>query len=132
MKVNRSKLPDPKHFPAVDQVWMIPWDEGEGDEAVKIWAVTGGHVAYEVLVVEESGEPDSCGVAWAARHWSKPPPKKPEWLNSMWVNVYSEPPNTWTHPTAQLADTDAGDRRIGRICIGTGEWVPCAGRKVLS
>lgn len=51
--MNKNRLPDPKHFPAVDQVWMTkPCEEEEDDEdisEVKIWAVTGGRVAYEVL-----------------------------------------------------------------------------------
>lgn len=59
-----------------------------------------------------------------------PVPPKPEWLNDRWMNVY--PDCVLYSGTATNSDDAASVNRIGRVNLGTGEWVPCDGKQVLA
>ena len=84
-----------------------------------------------VAVRHANGEVSSWSIEGALRDWWLPKPAKPEWLESHWVNVYPRNAIHYLDNTA-MVDSGAADDRIGRVCIGTGEWVPCKGTEVLA
>lgn len=61
---------------------------------------------------------------------------RPEWLQGLWVNVYS---GTWvktgwgTEPRP-VADCDqaAGRDRVGRVHLWDGQFVPCNGAQIIT
>ena len=79
-----------------------------------------------VAVRDRTGEVDAWPV-YTVLGWSLPKPTKPEWLNTAWLNVGDEQRDC----SPEDADKWAPTNRIGRVCLGTGEWVPCKGKEVL-
>jgi hypothetical protein len=66
----------------------------------------------------------------ALDRWQPASLERPGWLDDMWVNVYGEHFAEFAG-TAKEADKFADDKRIGRVCLGTGQWVPCDGDQTL-
>ena len=115
-------------FPFVkgDKVRLPGWGPGL---AVLITAV--GEEQFLGRYGKDDAETAFLIPSWFGQSWERyiEPPTKPERLNEEWVNVYSSFKSGYT---VQDADENAGPNRIGRLNLGTGEWVPCNGQQVLA
>jgi hypothetical protein len=106
------------------------------DDAIKNITVVSVGNKY-VTVRYDDGEVGLWDIDTALYCWSLPrlKPQLPEWLNHVWANVYDESINDYravvVYWSAEEADRYAEEDRVGRLCLGTGRWVPCDGEQVL-
>lgn len=117
--------------PQVGEVWTTT---GASREWTCIALLPEPHLDLAVFSEITGGQP----VIKMWRHLTPPKAEPPEWVTELvatgWRNANDNGTTRWlsnvTYATAEDANTNASDNRIGRIS-GTGEWVPCNGREVL-